>query len=251
MKYKRHPVSSLFETYDLKGDEFDSFAADIGQNGLRQTILLAQDKGEWKIADGWNRYRACDKAKVEPKFSKWDGQGSLVELVFGLNVLRRHLPVEARAMLAAAASHLADLEEEARQRMLAGTPAPADVRGSTASKLAKLAKVSKSAINRAQRVTKKGIPALGEAVRTSKIKLSPAARIAALPPSQQMKAMAKEAKRTRRRLEQEDARDAFDRWQKLCDKIERQMKQSGFVPDKVLDAWATFRDLLRRAGMKF
>ena len=38
-------------------------------NGLMQPIILCEDK----ILDGCNRYRACRKLEIEPRFTTFDG----------------------------------------------------------------------------------------------------------------------------------------------------------------------------------
>jgi hypothetical protein len=52
------------------------------------------------IIDGRNRYRACKKAGVAPRFQKWDGEGSLTDFVVAQNIDRRHLDATSRTLLA-------------------------------------------------------------------------------------------------------------------------------------------------------
>jgi transposase len=239
MTLQRHPVSAIFQHLDLQGDEFALFADDIEANGLRIPILLATDCGVEKIADGWNRYRACLAREVDPRFTRWDGKGSLVEMVFGLNVFRRHLEPGQRAMLAAEAVNLAELEEEARQRMgMAGArvPIPENQKGTTASKLAKIAQVSERSMYRAMKITAKGTAELQDQVRRGETGLKEGCSLADLPPDQQKAAMAKESVKTNRVLAKADARDSYDKWLRTVQKLYRQTKASPHAPEALVQA---------------
>ena len=64
---KAHALAEVFPL--LEGDEFESLVADIRQNGLHQPIVTYGQL----ILDGRNRFRACGKAKVKPRFEKYTG----------------------------------------------------------------------------------------------------------------------------------------------------------------------------------
>lgn len=112
LNMKFHPVSEIFPL--IEGEEFDRLVEDIRTNGLRESIWLHPDGS---IIDGRNRYRACIKAKIEPKTRTWNGKGSLVEFVISMNLHRRHLTSSQRACVAT--DVLPMLEEEARLRQIA------------------------------------------------------------------------------------------------------------------------------------
>jgi hypothetical protein len=87
---------ALVSVQSIAMEQFDELVEDVRKNGLQQTIWTY--KGE--IIDGRNRYRACLKAGVEPRFQEWDGKGSLVEFAISLNVKRRHLTSSQLAVVA-------------------------------------------------------------------------------------------------------------------------------------------------------
>ena len=91
-QYEFHPWANTFPMLDE--NELRELAEDIAQHGLRHPILLA----EGKIADGRNRYRACELAGVPPRFAEWDGNGSLLDAIVSDNLKRRHLDAAQRGV---------------------------------------------------------------------------------------------------------------------------------------------------------
>jgi len=81
-----HPLCELFPR--LSGAELEDLAGDIKLHGLRQAITLL----EGKILDGGNRYRACLRADIEPRFVEYEGDDPAA-FVLSMNLHRRHLPV--------------------------------------------------------------------------------------------------------------------------------------------------------------
>ena len=104
-----HPLAGLFPM--IEGAEYEALKTDIQENGLREPITLDQDGA---IIDGRNRYRACLDAEIEPRFEKWDGNGSALAFILSRNLRRRHLDASQRAALAV--DLLPILEREARGR---------------------------------------------------------------------------------------------------------------------------------------
>lgn len=62
MTLEFHPIANCWRL--IEGERFTELVDDIRTNGLREPIVLFEDK----ILDGRNRYRACREAGVEPRF---------------------------------------------------------------------------------------------------------------------------------------------------------------------------------------
>ncbi|MEV7908059.1 ParB/RepB/Spo0J family partition protein [Streptomyces anulatus] len=94
---EHHPVAALFPM--LSEDELEEMAADIKARGLLQDIVLDQ---QGRILDGRNRYEACARAEVEPRFTTYDGEDP-DGYALSVNIARRHLTKGQQAMVAARA----------------------------------------------------------------------------------------------------------------------------------------------------
>jgi ParB-like chromosome segregation protein Spo0J len=95
-----HPLAAMFPM--LPDDELDALATSIKEHGQRHPILIADmqvDGGELieVIVDGRNRFEACRRAKVEPKFERLNGV-DIAALILAENVERRNLSAGQRAM---------------------------------------------------------------------------------------------------------------------------------------------------------
>jgi len=84
--YKRHELSALFP--EVEEEVLANLADDIRKNGLLEPIWLYNDQ----VLDGWNRYQACLRAKVNPVFEEFTGNDSdALIFVVSKNIYRRHL----------------------------------------------------------------------------------------------------------------------------------------------------------------
>jgi hypothetical protein len=92
---RNHPYADLFPMMD--DAEFHALCLDIVANGLQEPIVTFAGQ---QILDGRNRYKACLKVKVTPKFQAYWGKDPL-QFVLSKNLHRRHLNESQRAMLAA------------------------------------------------------------------------------------------------------------------------------------------------------
>ena len=121
-----HPAAELFPL--MKGPEFGRLVEDIEEHGLREPVVVYQGL----VLDGRNRLRACEIAKLEPRFVEWDGVGSPLAFVLSRNFHRRHLNEGQRAVIAARAKGM--FEEEAAEHKRASqfghtSPPPLTGRG--------------------------------------------------------------------------------------------------------------------------
>jgi hypothetical protein len=103
-----HPICEIFPK--MSDQEFLDLIQDIAENGQIETIKTYQGK----IIDGRNRYLACERLNIEPKFIEWTGEGSLFSYVMSLNLHRRHLTASQKAVIGE--EMLPFYEEEAKER---------------------------------------------------------------------------------------------------------------------------------------
>lgn len=186
--YEFHEVASIFPM--MSESEFAGLIEDIRKNGQREPVWIHEDK----IVDGRNRYRACLELDIPVAVREWDGKGSLVDFVVSLNFHRRSLNEAQRAMVGDKIKHI--FVEEARQRQVEklkqGNKSPLPLiqdngseQGTSADKAAKLVNSSRSSIEAAGRVRKKGLPEVAQAVESGKVSLYKADAIASYPQEEQ------------------------------------------------------------------
>lgn len=184
MKMKFHASCKQFP--ELPQDQLAALAADIALHGLKFPILTFNGV----IIDGRNRYLACLKAGVEPRYQEIARNDTDPEsFVRSMNVFRRHLSVNERAMLAG------KLVNSTKGRKASdGSTDPC----LTTAAAAKLFKVSAGSVKRAKAISKKGTPKLQKSVETGKVKLDRGAKIANLPKKQQAAALVEPEKKAPR-----------------------------------------------------
>jgi ParB-like chromosome segregation protein Spo0J len=87
----------------MSDDELAELAADIKANGLREPIWVH----DGRIIDGRNRYLACKRAGIEPRFKVYPGDDKgILPFVLSLNLHRRHLNESQRAAVAARVANI-------------------------------------------------------------------------------------------------------------------------------------------------
>ena len=109
-----HPLAD--ELPLIEGQEFDELVKSIKDEGLIDDIMLC----EGKILDGRNRYRACLKAGVEPRFSTFESSdpAEMARFVMVKNLTRRHLKDAQRAVIAGRLIALQGVKSGAAVKMM-------------------------------------------------------------------------------------------------------------------------------------
>jgi hypothetical protein len=166
-----HPLADLFPL--LEGADFDDLVADVRAHGVREKIVLYQDK----ILDGRNRYCACLAAGVEPEFEDYTGDNPLAYVV-SLNLKRRHLSQSQRAMVAAKLATLRSGDNQYSEGLPIG-------------RSSELLNVGDRSVARAHEVLDHGVPELRQAVERGEVSVSAAADVASEPAEQQREIVAR------------------------------------------------------------
>lgn len=174
-----HPAANLFPL--LEEQELEELAGDIREHGLLSPITTYQGM----ILDGRNRFLACERAGVEPRFQEWDGTGSPTDWVLSLNLYRRHLTDSQKAAVGAEAENLYAEEARERQRQTqfgnqAAEPVVPNLarpgKGRSREKAAALVGVSTGIVGAAKRLMK-AEPELFEQIKLGKLTVHRAEQI--------------------------------------------------------------------------
>ncbi len=155
-----HPLAEYFTM--LPDSELQKLADDIKANGLRQNIVVY----EGQILDGRNRYAACQIAGVpiENFIIQYEGSDP-IGFVISANLIRRHLKVGARALIAA----------ELATATVGGDHSMNSTNGVPVGQVAKQMNVGTTSVTTA-RAIKKADPAVAADVKAGKISLNEGAK---------------------------------------------------------------------------
>ena len=103
-EYQYGELSTVFPSF-VGEEEFIRLVQDIRENGLIDPIVVWNNE----IVDGRHRHLACKEAGVEPKYEILPDDWSFERVknrVVALNILRRHLSVGQRALVASALANM-------------------------------------------------------------------------------------------------------------------------------------------------
>jgi ParB-like chromosome segregation protein Spo0J len=115
--YTVHPAAELFPL--VEGEEFDRLVQSIREHGIQNPVVFGWNENEKPVLlDGRNRLRAAERLKAEGVAVPVPAVGfdypqdgiTEVEWIEAQNLDRRHLPDEARAMLAAQLHEMIEAE---------------------------------------------------------------------------------------------------------------------------------------------
>lgn len=165
-----HPYSKIFPL--LARSDLEELAADIKANGLLEPIWTYAGQ----ILDGRNRFLACLRANVAPTFREYTGADPL-GFVVSLNIARRQLTVEQRAL---AAARIATLRRGDNQHTAAAASSQTAIAGSLG--------ISVDSVQRARKVLEHGSEELKSAVEAGDVGLRKAAAVVTRPKPEQLAA---------------------------------------------------------------
>ena len=194
----------------MSNEALDELATDIKQYGLRDPIVMH----EGRVIDGRNRLEGCHRAGVEPTSKEWSGTGSVVAWIISVNVHRRHLTDQRRAMIAARVAQELATEAKARSAQnLRNSGDPVDGldpahrgEGRSTERAAKLLNVSSDAAKKGAKIAKSGSEELVKAVTDGTVSLDAAAQVANLPQTKQREVVAKgKVRETAKKIRKEKA----------------------------------------------
>lgn len=199
-----HPASMVFPLLDE--DALRALADDISEHGLREAIKLDVDG---KVVDGRNRLAACTLAEVSPRFETLPEGTDIFAYVVSENLRRRQLTPSQCGMCAARAREVFD--ERARKQQLEAASRGGEASGATRRGESKVLEnfpepsdgyiardqageafgVSGKTVDMATKVIERGTEELAAAVDSGKLSVSRAAKLADMPPEEQIEAISK------------------------------------------------------------
>lgn len=170
-----HEITSVFPP--MSDAEFNGLVADVRQHGFREAAWLHDNM----VIDGRHRREVARVLGLELPVRNWDGNGRLADFVVSLNLHRRQLDEPARSWVAANLANLGRGGDGSNQHVRAN-PSPGGFANGAVSQsdAAKLLNVSKTSVERAAKVKRKGAPELQAALRDSKVTTAAAEEIADL-----------------------------------------------------------------------
>jgi ParB-like chromosome segregation protein Spo0J len=180
-RYSFHPACLAFPM--LPEAELAALAEDIKLRGLQTPVV----RHRGLILDGRNRLAACELAGVRPSFVEWDGRGSPTEWVIATNLVRRHLTASQRAAVALEILPLLEREAKQRQRLSRGRGQKVgkelptfSARGKASEAAARIVKANRLYVQAVKGVAQRA-PELVDAIRSGRLTVPDARRLAALP----------------------------------------------------------------------
>ena len=195
-KIKTHTLANIFP--EIHPDAFKELVSDIKQHGLREPIVLYKHQ----ILDGRNRYQACLRARVKPKFREYKG-GDPLAYVVSTNLRRRHLNESQRGLVAARLARLTHGGDRGNQHT--GGKRPID-HLPTIEQAAKLLSVGEKTVRRGRAVIDGASADVIGLVESGEMNLNTASKTAKLPDKQQQKVVSL-VKKARSRLRPSDSQN--------------------------------------------
>jgi hypothetical protein len=162
VEYQFHPIADLFPL--MEGADFNALVAGIKKNGFLDGNEIRTF--EEKILDGRNRYRACLKAGVPPRFKPWNGDDPY-SFVTSMNLHRRNMSIQERAFVAEAMATMRQGQKKADR--------PVGLSDTSVPEAAALLNVSTKSVQRARVIKNEGDETLVADVKSGDVSLRAAA----------------------------------------------------------------------------
>lgn len=169
--YQAHPLAELLPV--MTDEQYQELKSDIEKNGQHESIKLY----DHQILDGRHRFLVCQQLGIQPKVEQWTGTDAR-QYVISVNLKRRHLSANQRAL---AAASMATAARGRNKHTAVAAPSQEEA--------AALFGISPDSIQRAKKVLADATPAIIEMVRKDELAIAKAAQVAKLPKKEQLKAL--------------------------------------------------------------
>ena len=161
---KIHSLATLFPP--MSSDEYDALKNDVVKNGQLDPITVWNDE----IIDGAHRYKICQELGIEPYLQDFNGTiNDAISLSISKNIMRRHLSVSQRAMIANDLAHQHPGGDRRSDDHSANSQ-----NGLTQGDAATLLNVGTKAVSEARKIANFGDDKLVDAVRNNELSLNAA-----------------------------------------------------------------------------
>jgi ParB-like chromosome segregation protein Spo0J len=224
----------------MSSDEFQNLKDSIDVNGVLNPITIY----EGMVIDGWHRYKAAHELGVACPETVLEDWIDPKDFVLAQNKNRRHITI---AQLAVATAQVYQWRDVGRPE---NTALSAELK--TSAELAEISGASERTINQAKSVLRNATPEVQEAVKSGKIGLSKAQKIAKLPKDQQAgaidKALPKQAPERPHLAEYYGPDEAELKANELAEQADRELMQKMLDSD---DALATAHSEITRLNLAY
>lgn len=178
---EQHPLSAAFPS--MSDEDFSALRDSIENIGVQNPITVYQGM----VIDGWHRYRAANELGMECPSRELDPATDPRDFVLAQNKARRNCTA---SQLAAAAVKVYGWKGRGNPQLSNSAPgADLEETDIAASEIAERAGVSTRTIEQAKKVERKASPEVKKAVERGEVSVKAAAKVADLPPEQQVQAL--------------------------------------------------------------
>lgn len=158
----------------LSTEEFKQLESNCLKEGIRDSLVVWDNNGEWILIDGHNRYEIAQKHGLpyNQKRMTFPSREAVIEWIILNQDGRRNLSAYDRSLLALKLKPV--IVEKAKERMqegAKGTQISAEAKGETRDKLAKIAKVSHDTIHKVEVIQQKASEEIKQKLKSGEISI--------------------------------------------------------------------------------